>query len=304
MAIAKTIIWLSNNDTFSFYYEDYDSDGNLTDSGYNFNDEYSVDMEISSDDGVYLDDIGSYTKDDDGNKNYHTLVRYFQSYPIDFNVKNKFTLTIKDGDNETTKEIKLSDFDKDGFYNYSDDDLEYSIYLINKTISFKCKNQNGSKTILNVIIPNYEELFMHTINRTNEIDFKMFMQINQRKLLEQGIADVGSKYDSLKNQIDTNTEDIKNNDNSNKNEIEDTINKYIFELVSVNGNIGSMYAEGVIVAIDGFNGEWKILQQTVYRNDRKMLLILYSIEGITENVNKGKKMLVDEKIIRYIRDNE
>jgi len=304
MAIAKTIIWLSNNDTFSFYYEDYDSDGNLTDSGYNFNDEYSADMEISSDDGVYLDDIGSYTKDDDGNKIYHTLVRYFQSYPIDFNVKNKFTLTIKDGDNETTKEIKLSDFDKDGFYNYSDDDLEYSIYLINKTISFKCKNQNGSKTILNVIIPNYEELFMHTINRTNEIDFKMFMQINQRKLLEQGIADVGSKYDSLKNQIDTNTEDIKNNDNSNKNEIEDTINKYIFELVSVNGNIGSMYAEGVIVAIDGFNGEWKILQQTVYRNDRKMLLILYSIEGITENVNKGKKMLVDEKIIRYIRDNE
>ena len=304
MAIDKTIMWLSNKDTFSFYYEDYDSDGNLTDSGYNFNDEYSIDMEISSNDGVYLDDIGVYTKDDDGNKNYHTLVRYFQSYDIDINTKNKFVVTIKDGDSETIYEINLSDFDKDGFYNYSDDNLEYSIYLINKTISFKCKDQNGSKTVSNIVIPNYEELFSHTINRTNEVDFKMFMQTNQVDLLNKGIAAVGSKYDLLKNQIDTNTEDIKNNDNSNKDEIESKIDEYIFELVNVGGNIGSMYSEGVIVSIDGFNGEWKILQQTVYRNDRKMLLVLYSIEGITENVNRGKKMLVDEKIIKYIRDNE
>jgi len=339
MAIAKTIMWLSNKDTFSFYYEDYDDNGNLTDSGYNFNDEYNADMEVSSNDKVYLDDIGVYTKDGDDNKIYHTLVRYFQSYEINKDIKNKFIISIKDGDDESVSDIKISDFGKDGTYSYSDDHLEYVISLVDKNISFKCKDKNGSKTVSNIIIPNYEELFLHTINRTNKIDYNMFMLNNQNKDIDNVNENINAKYNELDssieeyyskiynevddvsktiNELNTDLEDYyeKTNDNIDSahkdlddelgnyyDKIEDQIKELAFNVVNVSGNVGSLYAEGVIVKVGDFKGEWKILQQTVYRNDRKMLLILYLVEGVTDGVNKGRKMLVDEKIISYSDSN-
>jgi len=348
MSIQLTKMWLSDKDTFSYYYEDYDNDGKLTDAGYGFNDEYSADMTISSADGVYLDDIGTYTKNSDGDKVYHTWLRYYQSYPIDMDTKDKFVITIKDGDDTSTDEVKLSDFDKTGSYTSDDDHLTYTLSLIDRDISFKCKDKNGSKTVKNVVVPNYAELFLHTIDRTNKTDYDMFMEVNQFDKLKEAIADLENKYNALKDQVDSkateiedkvdsdrddikskitndrddikskisddrdninnhsddNRDDIKDKVDDDEDKIEKKIGEYVFGLIDSPGAIGALYKKDNIIKIGNFSGDWKIEQVTVYRNDRKMLLILYKVIGITEGVNKDVYMLADEKIVTFVRASE
>jgi len=283
---TKLIFNIKNNYS-NIYFEDYDDNGNLTDSGYRFFDVNvltgSDEYELSSNDGVYIDGIGTYTKDDDGNKVYHTSEWSFSSCILDETCSNNSFYV-----NDT--EIKLSSFDKDGKYTYDDDNVTYTIDIVNNNISFKSKD--GSTTVSSCKLPlNYKTMqFVFSKQKEPTIEYE---------LIKEKLSILDNKITEGFTTVETTQNDIKTDLDNKAQEIKDYFDKSKIDFTDIDGNFGSKYEDGDIVYVDGIKGiEWNVEKVTIYKDFRNHLNVMYLISS------GDRKMLADEKILKIKKESE
>jgi len=336
---TKLIFNIKNNYS-NIYFENYDDNGNLTDSGYRFFDVNvftgSDEYELSSNDGVYIDGIGTYTKDDDGNKVYHTSEWSFSSCILDETCSNNSFYV-----NDT--EIKLSSFDKDGKYTYDDDNVTYTIDIVNNSISFKSKD--GSTTVSSCKLPlNYKTIqFVFSKQKEPTIEYELIKEKlsildnkitegfttvettqndiinNQNTMLDnqnvtlKDLDSVLSNQDNMINNQSTiidKTKTIIDNQSSNLNtletdldnktqEIKDFFIQNRIDITDIDGNFGSLYKDGDKVVVKGLDGiVWDVIGVTLYKDYRNHLSIIYKIS----TDNGTRQMFIDETMLKPYKE--
>lgn len=349
MATQLTKMIVDNDNAYNLYYQDYDDNGTLTDQGNDFFSEFSDDIEISSNDGVYEDSLGVYTKDSDGNKVYHNYEKNLNSVELDFTQNHLIVITFNDDDNTVLSLDLYNDFDKNGVYEDDGDDYYLKVDLVAKTYNFKPKKDYG---IANVKFPNSIKLmkmlnkdysFEYTYNNIHKVNTDYYDQTkedleNKYNYLVQldntntiTLVDLNNKnYNDLVTLNNNNKDSIikvnndnkdelvsLNNDNKDKisneltdkltttndnintkaKDIQDSISCAKSNLISINGNAGSKYSVDQIVDVIDYNGRWRIDSMYVFKNDKRIISIIYLLTGI-DDVNKDRQFLCDEAIIK------
>ena len=324
MAIELTKMIIDNDSKYGFYYEDQDDTGSTSSSGIKFYSEFADDLVVDDNDGVYEDSLGTYTKDDDGNKVYHKYEKNLNQFTSVGSDKLSVIVSFTNG---TSLILSLmSDF-INGVYEDDGDDYYLKIDLTAKTFAYEPKSDYG---IVQLVLPNsvmmqkmlnkdlsFETTYNETVNKIalSEDNIKSNIEISKIEIEEYLenisnankdviIAEIGSKEVEILNDLADKFTTTNTKIDDNMNTIIDTIDCAKSSLIALNGNSGAKYMSGQTVVIKDYNGEWNIVSSYVYKSSKKTLDVLYLVEGITNGINTDRQMLVSELVIEGLSSTE
>ncbi len=280
----KTKLFLNDDNIYAFKYEIYDDSNNLVEEGYKLYSKFNDDLVVSDTQKVYLDSVGSYTLDDDGNKVYHELV-----------VVNKNQQRIKDNEycvvnfvsnnSSKTLDIDINDFDSNGVYKYEDDYLSFEVDVINGIVSWLTKD--GVSTVVDFYFSK------EIIDNIKKIDY--FEEY-------QSLTDVNNKINDGINKIDLLSNKITDESNNLYTQIVDFINgiynKIIIDATDIGRNFGSRFYNGDIVLVKGDNTKWFVDKTFVFMNDRGIIKIGVLLKD--DLTNPTASQVVDQDLLTKV----
>jgi len=280
----KTKLFLNDDNIYAFKYEIYDDSNNLVEEGYKLYSKFNDDLVVSDTQKVYLDSVGSYTLDDDGNKVYHELI-----------VVNKNQQRIKDNEycvvnfvsnnSSKTLDIDINDFDSNGVYKYEDDYLSFEVDVINSVVSWLTKD--GVSTVDDFYFSK------EIIDNIKKIDY--FEEY-------QSLIDVNNKINDGINKIDSLSNKITDESNNLYTQIVDFINgiynKIIIDATDIGRNFGSRFYNGDIVLVKGDNTKWFVDKTFVFMNDRGIIKIGVLLKD--DLTNPTASQIVDQDLLTKV----
>ena len=319
-----------DDDLYLFFrYKIHDDNDAITEFGVKYR-KYEDDMEIS-DNGVKKDSVGAYTLDGDGNKVYQQLDVYVLDEMFYDRTKTNYTFVTKKGsDDPESHNVEFTDFDKDGKYTLDNDDITVNIDLANKLLSWTPKN--GDTGIIEIGISLDALYFVNEDMNQQQMLNHQFEVINQAKGLvlqdkvQEAIDDIDRDYNALNTKLDDKTNEIKNNDNSNKDsiisndnnnkntliqkidddkdDIENHIDNFITEFTTLDGSDGAYLKDGTKIKLSNFKDIiWTIDKSFHFTNDRGIVKIAYKIYS-TSTDSEGnefrRNMIIDQNLVSEV----